>query len=317
MFTPALAVELREKINSVFYEGRVIPRHTEKQHFYEDVVDGQVYSSVTTKTGILSRAQYKDIASGIAVDYIQSRMMNLANMSPEEIADMFTKARGEHHVVLQQAADHGTFGHDIVDRYVQDWMMKGVRAPDIKEFITPEMSNQGICAGLSAMKFFDEYTVFPVVSEKKVLSKKHGYAGTLDTMFLVGSVYKEREGKKECKHNWFEKGSDKIACGLCGRQEVLELILVDLKTSNTIMDKYEYSAQTALYWLALKEMCQVNAKRIWILQLDKNQPKYTIGVIPDIKKAVNAGLAIVAVSDFANDKSQSIHPLNQKTRITL
>ena len=109
MFTPTLALELREKINSVFYEGRVLSRHTATQHFYEDVVDGQVYSSVTTKTGILSRAQYKDIASGIAVDYIQSRMMNLANMSPEEIADMFSKARGEHHVVLQQAADHGTF----------------------------------------------------------------------------------------------------------------------------------------------------------------------------------------------------------------
>jgi hypothetical protein len=244
-------------------------------------------------------------------------MMDLANMSPEDIADMFSKARGEHHVVLQQAADHGTFGHDIVDRYVQDWMSKGERAPDIRAFITPEMSNQGICAGLSAMKFFKDYTVFPVVSEKKVLSKKHKYAGTLDTMFLVGSVYKERDGKKDCVHNWFGKGKDKIACITCGRQEVLELVLVDLKTSNTIMDKYEYSAQTALYHLALKEMCRVVAKKIWILQLDKNQPKYTIGVVPDIKKATDAGLAIVAISDFANDKSQAIHPLNQKTIISI
>lgn len=317
MFTPSIATEIRQKIESVLYEGRVQPRHTEYQHFYEDTVDGEIYPSVTTKTGLLSRAYYKNIAANLAVDHIQSKMIHLQKMEPHEITEMFEYAREAHHHALKQAANWGTDGHELVDRYTQSWIKTGEQPQDIKAFVTPEISNHGICAGLSAQKFFNEWTVFPVVSEKKVLSKKYRYAGTLDSIFLVGDVYKERVGSMECKHIWFEKAKTKLSCSVCGRQVVLVPTLIDLKTSNQILDKYEYSCQTALYAHAIKELCNIVFKRIWILQLDKYQPKYTIGVVPDVKEAIRAGLAINLVSDFASDKKQSIIDLNQKQVITL
>lgn len=317
MFVPTLAQELRERIATVFYDGRVVPKHTDTQHFYQDVVDGETYASVTTKTGLFSRAHYKNIAANLAVDHIQSQMVGVSSMSPEQITEMFAYAREAHHHALQQSADWGTHGHELCDRYTQQWIKTGEQPSDIREFVTDEISAHGICAGLSAQLFFKDFTVFPVVSEMKVLSKKYRYAGTLDSIYLVGDVYKGRCGTPDCKHIWFEKGKDKVACSECGRQVVLIPTLVDLKTSNQILDKYEYSCQTALYAQALYEMCRFLPKRIWILQLDKYQPKYTVGVVPDIKMAIKAGLAVNFVSDFATNKKQSIRPLYEKTVIVL
>lgn len=316
MFEPTLAVELREKINSVFYEGRVIPRHTETQHFYEDAEDGVLYRSVTTKTSLLSKDIYKQIAADLAVDHIQQFMLS-RDYDPEKISQIFSEAREAHIHNLKRAGSWGTDGHNLTDLFVSEWIKTGKQPEDIKAFIPAGLSNEGVCAGLSVQLFFNDYTLFPIVSEKKILSKKYKYAGTLDSLFLVGSVYKERDGRKDCKHNWFNKGSDKVACGLCGRQEELAISLLDWKTSNTIMRQYSYSVQVALYAQALKEMCGIKTENNWIVRMDKFQPKYEIGIIPDIKVAIQAGIAINNLSDFANDREQDIRPLIQKTIITL
>jgi hypothetical protein len=321
MFVPQLAVQLRKKLNEVFYEGRVVPKHTETQHFYQDVEDGQIYASVTTKTSLLSRDYYKQLAADKAVDHIQSHVMQFSVMEPEQITEVFTYAREAHVHDLSRAGMWGTHGHDTVDKYVDRWITTGKRPESMTEFFG-DVSNEGKCAALSAEKFMHDYTLFPLASELKVISKKHAYAGTLDSLWLIGDVYKDRVGETNCEHDWFNKSKDRVACGLCGREEKLSVLLGDWKTSNYIfgvgtMSKFDYALQVMAYAIALKEMAGITCKKYWIVRLDKQSPHYEIGVITDPKRATKAFLAINEVSNFARSKTPPIEPLFKKQVITL
>jgi len=321
MFTPSIALEIREKINSVLYEGRVQPRHTEYQHFYEDTVDGEVYASVTTKTSLLSREYYKQMAADKAVDHVQSALIRFNTMEPEEITAVFTYAREAHKHDLNRAGMWGTHGHDIVDRFTSEWIRTGERPSSIRSFWNSDDSNEGKCSSLGFELFLNDHIAFPVVSEKKVISKKHKYAGTLDSLWVIGDIVKEP--KTDCKdHLWFEKGRDNIVCNRCGLKAKLVPTLVDIKTSNQIfghgsMGKYEYAMQVAAYDLSLIELAHVRCKRHWIIRLDKTSPYYEIGKITDIKKARDAFLCMNMVSDFARSKIPPLTPLSSKTIITL
>jgi hypothetical protein len=322
MFVPSIAQELRAKITSVFYDGRVLPKHTETQHFYQDVEDGKTYASVTTKTSILGNELYRQMAVNIAVEHIQSHATKLTSMEPEQITEVFTYAREAWRHNLNRAGNFGTHGHEMCDRYVKEWMKTGEMPTSMKQFITPEISNEGVCAGLSAELFYKTKTLFPIASEMRVLSKKYAYAGTLDALFLVGDVYKERVGDITCQHNWFEKGKDKISCITCGRQETLTLTMIDNKTSNSIYGrgdkgKHGYPMQLLAYGMAFKELTGIKIKRYWILQLDKYQPKYEVGVVVNHKLAFKCFLAANALSEYIHSREDPIVPLNKKQVITL
>ena len=322
MFEPNIAKEIRKKIDAVFYDGRVVPAHTENEHFYKDSEDGEVYASVTTKTSLLSRKYYKQMAADKAVEYIQKFLLENNDPEPEEIGKAFANARYQHEADLNQAGIWGTHGHDLIDAYMQDWIKNSERPQDINTYADQSISPQGICAGLGALKFFDDYTLFPIASEKKVISKKHRYGGTLDSLWLVGEVWKERIGDSSCSHTWGNKG-EHVKCMKCGREEKLVLSLLDWKTSNQIfgygsMGKYDYAMQVAAYAMALKEMAKVTCKSHWIVRFDKKEPKYEIGVIQDIKKAGEAFLAMNVVNDFARSHEAPILPLVvKKQRMTL
>ncbi len=320
MFTPSIALEIRQKIESVLYEGRVQPRHTEYQHFYEDTTDGEVYASVTTKTSLLSREYYKQMAADKAVDHILLNIPRFPNMIPEEISHVFSHAREAHKHDLNRAGEWGTHAHDIVDRYVSSWLSTGERPRDIKEFWLPTDSNEGKCASLGGEMFMKSRTMFPIASEKYVISKKHRYAGTLDSLWLVGDVPPEEQ--MLCVHTWFEKGKNKIKCHSCGQTETLSLLLGDWKSSNQIfghgsMGKYEYAMQVAAYDIAITELTGLKCKKHWIVRLDKQKPMYEVGVITDIKQARKAFICMNTVSDFARSRVAPLEPINPKTIITL
>jgi hypothetical protein len=287
MKEPALAKEIRDKIDTVFYRGRVMPAHTAHEHFYQDTEDGSIYASVTTKTSLLGRKYYKQMAADKAVDHIQEGIEN-----GEELATVFAEARLRHKVDLEQAGTWGTHGHDMVDGYVSKWISDGVRPADIRGFATKDTSPQGVCAALGAMKFFDDYKMYPIVSEKKVISKKHKYGGTLDSLWLV-----------KVKGKW-------------------KLILGDYKTSNQIygrgaMGKPDYGWQVMAYSKALEEMTGIKCNEHWIIRLDKNQPKYEIGYIANPRKSWRGFLAMNTISDEVRSKEDPILPLIKKERITL
>jgi hypothetical protein len=316
MFEPTLAKNLRHAIMTVFYDGRVVPRHTEYEHFYEDTVDGQIYASVTAKTGILDKQHLKQWAANKAVESLVEFLETHSDYEPMELARAIEDAKYAHKKHLSQAADWGSAAHDLVDNYVS-WWMNGVKPKSMKEIAPADIAPESLCAALGAEKFFKDYTCFPIVSEKKILSKKYGYAGTLDGLYLIGQVYKEQDGDKTCDHDWWEKGEDKIWCEKCGRVEELVLTLLDLKTSNQIMDKRDYGWQVACYGKTLTEMVGIKPKQYWILQILKNKPDYVIGVVTRPNDMYKEFLMANEIHKKINDGGETVVPLKKKTIIKL
>lgn len=308
---------------AVFFDGRVLPRHTESEHFYEDITDGKVYPSVTTKTSVLGKHYLKQWAVNQAVDLIE-RNIHLVDVSdPFATGTLMKEAREAHVSRLNEAAMWGTHGHDLVDNYVSKWIADGVRpAENILSFAEPDISNEGKCVALSATKFFDDHTLFPIVSEKKIVSKKYGYAGTLDSLWLAGEVYKEKVGDANCGHQWTEKRLDTINCWLCGREEKLSILLGDWKSSNQIfgygsMGKHDYASQVMAYSRALTEMCKIRPKKHWVVRLDKQKPHYEIGYVTNPAKAFRLFLALSNVADNTRTEEPPLSPLISKPVIKL
>ncbi len=311
-----MATNLRHAITTVFYDGRIVPRHTETEHFYEDTVDGQVYASVTAKTGILEKGHLKQWAANRAVDSLVEFIETHSDYDVFEWGKAIERAKYAHKDALAQAADWGSAAHDLVDNYVGLWM-DGKRPASIKDIAPEGIAPESLCAALGAEKFFKEHTCFPIVSEKKICSKKHAYAGTLDGLYLIGKVYKDREGDKSCDHDWYEKGEDKIHCMKCGREEELVLTLLDLKTSNQILDKRDYAWQVSCYGMTLTEMVGIKPKQYWILQILKTKPDYVIGVVARPKDMYREFLMANEIHKCVNDGGETVVPLKQKTVIEL
>ncbi len=310
--------KLQETISTVFYDGRVVPEHTQYEHFYRDTSDGSLYPSVTGALQILNKPYLKQWAVNRGIEHL----IDWANKVPEitklGLYEQLEIAKKAHTIKLEQASIWGTDGHDAVDAYVKKWLEEGKKPiSSILDLAAPDISNEGKCAALGAQKFFNDYTLFPIVSEKKIVSKKHRIGGTLDSLWLIGEVYKERKGSDTCTHQWLEKWVYKIHCSQCGREESLSLIMIDLKTSNNIIDT-AYAMQVSTYGYGiLGEMCKIKPKLNWILQLDKNKPKYTIGVINNPKAAFEAFLLAHKLNQYDRNNKDAVRMLIQKQIIKL
>lgn len=313
--------ELQEQIAAVFFDGRVVPQHTQTQHFYKDTVDGKVYPSVTTKTGLLAKNHLKQWAANRASEFMTDYINNRDTFDRPGLLGAAQEARYAHQYNLSRASLWGSHGHDLVDTYVTAWLRTGKRpAGSILDFAEDDISLEGKCAALGAMKFFDDYTIFPIVSECKILSKKHDYAGTLDSLWLIGEVYKERVGDTACNHHWLEKRKDTIHCALCQREEKLSVILVDLKTSNQIFGygdavHHDYAAQVSAYAEALREMTKIKCAKQWIVRLDKKKPHYEIGIVSDPKGAFELFKHLSAVGEYVSQQPEPLKPLKTKNVI--
>ena len=313
-----LQVELREKIGSVFFKGRVVPVHTKYEHFYKDTTDQAIYPSVTTMLSAINKPHLKQWAVNRGVEYVMDWMKNMPAINKLDMYEVLERSKTAHKTVLDTAALWGNDGHNVVDMYVQDWIKLGYRPPyDILELADADISLEGKCAALGACKFFDEYTLFPILSEEKILSKKHQLGGTLDSLWLIGEVYKGREGRKNCNHQWNQKVKRaNITCSKCGRQESLTLILIDLKTSNQITS-VEYAYQVSAYSKILTEMCGIKPKLHWILQLNKTRPAYNIGVVENVNDYAKAFLHATALWKHMRDNQEPVKMLKTKKVIVL
>jgi hypothetical protein len=234
-----------------------------------------------------------------------------------DLYDVLERSKTAHKNVLETASLWGLDGHNVVDKYVDLWVNLGKQPTcSILDLAEKDISLEGKCAALGAEKFFNKHTLFPIVSEKKILSKKHKIGGTLDSLWLIGEPHKRREGDKKCLHKWLEQNNGDIVCSQCSRHEKLTLILIDLKTSNQI-NTIEYAIQVATYSSILSEMCKVKAKTHWILQLNKNRPDYTIGVVEDISKHAKAFLDAYALFRHIKSDPEPVKMLKVKTVIKL
>lgn len=312
-----LQKEIRAKIKDVFYDGRVIPCHTQYEHFYKDKEDGEIYPSVTGVISVIAKPYLKQWAVNRGVDYVRDWAINMPVINRIDLYEVLERSKTVHKNVLETASLWGTDGHNIVDMYVDLWITAGKRpTQSILDLASKSISLEGKCASLGAEKFFNKHTLFPIISEEKILSKKHKIGGTLDSLWLIGETYKRREGDKNCNHEWLEQKNKDIVCSKCQRHEKLSLILIDLKTSNQITT-IDYALQVSTYSAILTEMCGIKPKTHWILQLNKNKPDYTIGVVENVGKHAKTFLHTQALFQHMKLETEPVKMLKVKTVIKL
>lgn len=313
----SLQRELQTKINSVFYEGRVIPCHTQYEHFYKDKEDGEIYPSVTGVLSVIAKPYLKQWAVNRGVDYVRDWAISMPVINRIDLYEVLERSKTVHKNVLETASLWGLDGHNVVDKYVDLWITSGKKpTQSILDLASKDISMEGKCAALGAEKFFNKHTLFPIISEEKILSKKHKIGGTLDSLWLIGEAYKRREGNKNCQHEWLEQENGDIICSQCKRHEKLSLILIDLKTSNQITT-IEYALQVSAYSAILTEMCGIKPKTHWILQLNKNRPDYTIGVVENVSKHAKVFLHTQTLFQHIKLEPEPVKMLKVKTVIKL
>lgn len=319
--------QIQQIIEEKIPRNLVVPEHTMDGHFYRHVPTNNLFASVTTRCAILEAPHLKRHAANMAVQYMLRNLDALARHPANASAVIEyeqTKSRIINGAVLawqdelNDAGDIGTQGHGIVENYLNDWIRNKQQPKDIRSFIKGEDARLWAIAR-SAENFCNDFNVIPIVSEKFVCSLKHKYAGTLDSLMMVERVLKPSENScKLGEHKYYGIGNKlyELECFLCQKKIVLELALVDWKTSNSI-DKVEYAMQVSAYWWALFEMTGLRPKHIFIVRLDKDKAKYEVLKVMDRPLAFRAFMHASRMFDWLNDGREKLAPIVAKERIML
>ena len=114
------------------------------------------------------------------------RMVSILNrvktMEPKEYYDALHNAKGAHRRGKTEAADAGTLVHEFVEHYINHTMGKG----PMPEMPTLPQVKEGAQAWLRWVDSVGDIQF--TLSEQKIYSRKHVYAGTLDFACIINGV---------------------------------------------------------------------------------------------------------------------------------
>jgi len=213
------------------YNGDVELVFDSVKHTYE--ANGKIVFGVTSITGVLDKpalmywsanmgAEYADkvLVPGMVIDELNK---------PAIIEGIKTAFRKK----SKEAADIGTAVH----KYLEDYLNAGINGEPLPEMPVNKHIKNAILAFLEWTK---ENKVKFVSAERKVYSKKHGYAGTLDALGYVNG----------------------------------KLAIVDFKTSSGIYP--EMFIQTSAYAQAVNEEDGTEIKDCYIVRVPKDGSEFEV-----------------------------------------
>jgi hypothetical protein len=200
------------------YNGLVQLSFDEAKHSY--VVDGEKIISVTgvqaPKPGLVYWAAKE------AANYVRRTLAPGKGLDEIARQELCSGAEKAHRNIADKAASIGTLAHQACETFAKT----GKAERPVNE--------QAGRAFDEFLKWFETHNVKVHASERKVFSRKHRYAGTLDLLCLV----------------------DDVPC------------TVDLKTSSGIYD--DYAMQLAAYSKAVHEETAQDYSTGWIVRIPKD-----------------------------------------------
>lgn len=229
---------IEEKVKGVW-----IPEHSDKGHFYRHRDSGVLVSSVTTQI-ILDKPHLLGWAVEIGVREFITKLPTLDLKNEDQLQEAIENVKYAFRAVRDDAGNVGTRAHDVVERYINEWIETGIRRADIRTMIpVDELDGRVFAAVRSAEKFFNDHDgeIVPLACELLVGDEKTGVAGTLDLLVL-----------------W--KG---------------ELWLLDHKTSNSATHD-DYVIQVGTYKTLFQKMTGLRVKGASILGYSKGYDKYAL-----------------------------------------
>jgi len=224
----------------------------EKSHRY--FWDGKPIPSVTTILGRLQKQALIQWAANCAVDHIEANGDESAREPGLFLvtAACLTEARKAHTVKRDAAADVGTFLHDYARRRLAGEAVAVADADDPTRKVIEAFED-----------WRAQHDIVPLGLERRSMSLKHWYAGTMDFWGTID-----------------------------GRLSVL-----DFKTGKGIYD--EYWMQTAAYEHALlEEHPHLDRMQRWIVRLDKRNGEFEAVPRPHSAANTECFLALVEVDKY-------------------
>ena len=183
-------------------------RDTPAGRYYGD------YPSVTTVLGIVDKPLLIPWATKKCAEYVAAHWEAGKAYDQPTIDATLKAAKNRHKWLKDEAADLGTKAHDLVER-----ISKG------QDVQTDGMDERIQNAVKAYREWWAEQTLVPVVTERRVASSAHGYAGTLD------GVFEDPHGR---------------------------LLLVDYKTSNAVYETYLLQVAAYAYGYAEQEGAEID-----------------------------------------------------------
>jgi hypothetical protein len=291
-------MELEEikKIVKDKVEGKWIPEHNEFGHYYRSKRSKRIIPSVTTQN-ISAKPHLLRWASRLTIETFRDNPELFQNyVAREKELERLGRPKGEINEFLieaqksfveakEDAATVGTNAHNLVERYINEWISNGVPPEDIRKIATAEEDRdyRAIAAARSAESVLKQYPIQPIASELLVGSYKYNMAGTLDF--------------------------------LCYNTETKQVELWDWKSSNNVDD--DYARQTASYRRLLLDMVRnkFDIPVIRILKLDKWSDRFKPYLVANPDEAFKAQLANNRIYQWQTNGKMKL--LVDKNRIRL
>lgn len=157
--------------------------------------------------------------------------------------EILAKAKKEDENQLEDAGAVGTAAHDWIEHVIKARDNEERRHELFAKFPSDERSAN--CC-IAAVDWMVRHNVKWLFTERKIFSRKYGYAGTCDGSALVSSC----DDPSCCPHKFVDRKS-----------------VIDWKSSNAL--RVSYLFQCAAYRQAFQEETNEKIEDTWILRLDK------------------------------------------------
>src|SRR5208282_4500106 len=166
----------------------------------------------------------------------------------EQLDEILAKAKKEDENILEDAGAVGTAAHEWLEKVIKSRDNEEKRYELLAKFPLDERSASCCIAGIDWMV---RHSVRFVFSERKIFSRKYGFAGTCDGLAYVSSC----DDPDCCPHKFVDR-----------------LSLIDWKSSNAL--RVSYIFQVAAYRGGYVEETGAKIEDSWILRLDKETGEF-------------------------------------------
>lgn len=239
-----------------FYDGSVELRYDPKEHIYYRIIEGEFVpqDGVTTVVHIIDKSDAlipwgcKMMATKLLATTPISVTPLGEKVVPQQTYEDYEKlvldSKNAHREKLEEAANVGHEAHAWIEGHI-----KACLGLDIHKAFPEDQRAANCCT--AALSWMTKHNVRWRCTERKIYSRFHEYAGTMDGLALVDSC----DEPLCCPHPFKDR-----------------LSLIDWKTSNYLY--LEYLLQTAAYEFAYEEETREDVVDRWIIRLGKEDAEF-------------------------------------------
>lgn len=241
-----------------FYDGTVELRYDPKDHVYLLVTgdDLEVQSGVTNVCHVIDKSE---ALLPWACKMMAQKLLATTPYAPMGDGDTYTvpmrmadheklvmDAKSAHKEKLEAAGIIGNIAHNWIESYIKALLANNESSTrDILANLPHDERAKNCCK--AALDWMSQHGVVWISTEKKVYSRRHKYAGTMDGLCYVSSC-----GDPAC----------------CPEPFLDRLSVADWKSSNYLY--MEYMLQTAAYQAAYMEEHGAEIEDRWVIRLGKD-----------------------------------------------